>query len=423
MKPFWTDLQEEWHTRRWFRVLLTIAAAWSLARLGLQASVLFSGNENQAAIDLQVYLDASRHFIEGAALYPTSLEILEYHFPYPPIFACLFAPFLWLPAQVNIALQLLLHIAAYIALFAAWRRIFAFCELDHANRMLILTLPVWLVFSPFWDDLGYLNIYTIMALLGTLLIEAILKQNLAQAILWLTFILVTKPQWAFAAAIPLLFKHYRFFFKMLIGALLSYLILAGITALVGGSAYVVGQFREYIGLLARLGREFPYRGPESGFLGYNHSIKQIFAFMLGPSEAILRLATAIKVILLIPLGILCLRLFSKRDGNITPAVALEIALLLYLGAFIWLDVLWEAFLTIAIYAYLVSAADRKWTVVLSIFFLAYALLDPIRAILYVVGPPMIQDSYLPWDYSIYIPTTMLTILANYSWLLKQRWHD
>ncbi len=423
MKSFWNALQEEWHKTRWFRIVLVIAAIWALARLGLQISVLFSGDENQAAIDLQVYLDASRNFTEHAALYPQSLEILEYHFPYPPIFALLFAPFLWVPAQINIAIHLLLRIAAYIALFATWRRIFEFCKLDRANRMMILTLPVWLVFSPFWDDLGYINIYTIMALLGSLLTEAVIKQNLGRAILWLTLILITKPQWAFAAAVPFLFKHYRFFFKMLLGALLSYLILAGITTLIGGPAYVATQFREYVRLLARLGQEFPYRGPESGFLGYNHSIKQIFAFLLGPSEATLRLATAVKVGLLAPLGFLCIRTLVRRSNNPPSTVLVEMALLLYLGAFIWLDILWEAFLTIAIYAYMLSTTDKKWAIVLSIFFLAYALLDPIRAILYVVGPPMIQDSYLPWDYSIYIPTTMLAILANYSWLLTRRWSD
>lgn len=423
MKSFWETIQEAWNRERWFRVVLTIAAIWAIARFGLQAAVLFSGDENQAAIDLQVYLDASHHFVERTGLYPQILEILEYHFPYPPIFAFLFTPFLWLPASVNIALHLFLRIMAYVALFAAWWRIFQFCKLDQANRFLVLTLPVWLAFSPFWDDLGYLNIYTVMALLGTLLLEAVLKQSLVRAVVWLTLILITKPQWAFAAAIPLLLKQYRFFFKMLLWSILGYLGLAGVTAFVGGPSYVAGQFQEYIRLLVRLGHEFPYRGPESGFLGYNHSIKQIVAFLLGPSTVALKVATGVKIGLLIPLGFLCARAFVRRPDEMTLTGKLELGFLLYLGAFIWLDILWEAFLTIAIYVYLIPSLNKKGVIALSTIFLPYALLDPLRAILYVVGPPMIQDSYLPWDYSIYIPIIMLVILANYIVLLVRRYRD
>jgi len=420
MRLFWSAVRQTWAGARWFRIVLIIALIWTILRLGLQASVLLAGEENQAAIDLQVYVDASRHFAERADLYPESLEVLEYHFPYPPTFAFLFSPLTWLPGRANIVLHLLLRILAYIALFAAWQRIFCFCKLDRAARMLLLTLPVWLVYSPFWDDLGYINIYTVMALLGTLLVEAVLKKDLPRSILWLTLILITKPQWAFAAAVPLILGQGRFFLRMLAGALACYLVLAGVTALAGGPAYVWAQFREYASLLGRLGNEFPWRGPGSGFLGYNHSVKQTFAYFLGPSETVLSLATGLKLGLLVPLGIVAFKMFRRRS-QVEPPAALELACLLYLGAFIWLDILWEAFLAIAVYACLFPTLTSKaGRAVLGVLFLAYALLDPFRAVLYVAGSPMAQDSYFLWDYSVYLPVILIVILALYFPLLVRR---
>jgi hypothetical protein len=414
-------LKETWNAKRWFRILLIATLIWTALRIGLDAYIVFSGTEGQAGVDQQVYTDAAQSFAKRADLYPTSLESLENQYPYPPVFALLSEVLLILPSEANIIISSLLHILTFCALYFIWWKIFQYCKLDKAAQALILTIPLWLMFSPFWDDLSYLNIYTIMALLGSLLIYAVLKEDLWQAVPWLVLILITKPMWAFAAAVPLLLGHakdYRFFAKLILWSLGGYVLLAGITFLVGGPAYIYRQYQDYIQLLLRLGNDFPWRGPDSGFMGYNHSMKQIIAYYVGKSASTLRLATLIKVILLVPLVAFAIKTIFKPKQQRPLPETLEIAFLFYLGAFIWLDILWEAFLSIAIFTYLISVSENKTLRgVIYAVFLPYALLDIYRVVLYVANTPMVQDSYLLWDFSIFVPIIMIVIVTFYAILL------
>jgi hypothetical protein len=227
--------------------------------------------------------------------------------------------------------------------------------------------------------------------------------------------------WAFAAAVPLLLGHakdYRFFAKLILWSLGGYVLLAGITFLVGGPAYIYRQYQDYIQLLLRLGNDFPWRGPDSGFMGYNHSMKQIIAYYVGKSASTLRLATLIKVILLVPLVAFAIKTIFKPKQQRPLPETLEIAFLFYLGAFIWLDILWEAFLSIAIFTYLISVSENKTLRgVIYAVFLPYALLDIYRVVLYVANTPMVQDSYLLWDFSIFVPIIMIVIVTFYAILL------
>ncbi len=70
--------------------------------------------------------------------------------------------------------------------------------------------------------LDVLNIYILLALQATLLIDAVLRERLGWALLWLSLILQTKPMWAFAAAVPLLLGRYRFFLRLVGGAVAIY---------------------------------------------------------------------------------------------------------------------------------------------------------------------------------------------------------
>ncbi len=99
-------------------------------------------------------------------------------------------------------------------------------------------MPVWLIFSTFWADLAYANVYVIMALLATLLIEAVLKHRLGWSILWLGLIIQIKPQWAFAIFIPLCLREWKFLFKLLAGAGLLYLACMGASMLAVGSGFI-----------------------------------------------------------------------------------------------------------------------------------------------------------------------------------------
>jgi len=416
-------LQECWQSSPWFRGLLITSLVWLALRLAMQAYLLADPVSMQVGVDLQVYLEAAGNFLRSADLYPESLAVLESHFPYPPVFALAFIPFTWLPFQAVVVIHTLLHIFFTYLLFIHWGRIFQRWMLDQAGRMLALSLPLWIVFSAFWDDLLYLNIYTLMALLGTLLIESLLEQDLPRAVTWLTLILSTKPHWAFAVLLPLFFGQRRFFAKVILSSLVGYAALALLAILGGGADYAWGQYRDYFDLLARLGREFPWREAGAGFLGYNHSIKQVFAYFIGNDAQAMSAATGMKFLLLLPAAFIVIRAILRpsrqADGEV-PAL-LELAFLLYLAAFIWLDILWEATLAIAIFTWALATGKKRWEGwLVAAAFIPYAILDIWRLVAYLAGAPLVQDAYLAWDYSMYIPTTLIVLLSLYIILLARR---
>ncbi len=444
-----TSVQRLWKRSRVYRLLLTVALAYTLLRLVVQgiylAILLFpqwqvmgglpswTGAEGpMVPADLQIYLNAAKHFYSRQDLYlKGSLERLEEHYPYAPPFAMFFVPFLLLSPVAVSVVHTLLHIAAYGFLYVRWMVIFRKHELGAAAEKLAWSLPLWLVFSSFWTDLGYLNIYIIMALLGTLLVEAILNERLGWALLWLSVIAQVKPHWTFAVVVPLLMGQWRFFWKLIGRAVVVYLLVAGVTILVAGPAYGLQQYADYVGFLSRLSRDFPWRGPDKPFLGYNHSIKQIVVYLLGVSPATLRLATAIKLLLLTPLVVIVLRHLwwryrSNVEGERTEMrgadvqLALDFAFLLYLGAFIWLDMVWELSLGIAIYPYLLGTTPDRWIRYgISAAFLPYALLDPLRTFSFLIGgmKVILPGPYVVTDPAIYFPLIMVALLAFYAWLV------
>jgi hypothetical protein len=442
------QLRHCWSRSRVYRVVLVIAVVYAVVRLAVHGAYLammlypnagimggtpeWAGGEGEpmVPVDLQVYLDAAQHLRSRQDLYlQDALDSIEYHFPYPPFYALAFVPFLWLSPLGVSFIHTLIHLVSYGVMYVGWYRIFHRLECHRANEMLAWTLPVWLIFTSFWSDLGYLNVYIIMALLATLLIDAVLKERLGWALLWLSLILQTKPMWAFAVAVPLLLGHYRFFFKLMVLAVVAYIAIAGFTILMVGPAYGWEQYADYVQLLSRLGRDFPWRGPEAPFLGYNHSIKQIAAYVFGPSPLTLRLATMVKVLLLAPLAVICLRRLTRPAGQASytlPRLSLDLAFALYLGAFIWLDVVWELSLGIVVFTYLLATLERQRTRILVwVVFLPYALVDFLQfAGFAVFGMDVIAPGpYILTDPSIYVPMVMIVILTFYALLVKRLWQS
>jgi hypothetical protein len=378
--------------------------------------------------DLQIYLDAAQHFEKRQGLYlQGSLEKLEEHYPYAPPFALGFTPFLRFAPSTVAVMHTILHFVAYAWMYIRWGKIFQELNLNKANEFLASTLPLWLVFSAFWGDLGYLNIYLIMAFIGTLFIEAVLKERLVTAAFWLAIILQIKPHWAFAAAVPLFLGRYRFFAKLILLALAGYIAIVGLTVLIGGVDYVFNQYSEYVQFLSRLSHDFPWRGPEDPFLGYNHSIKQIVVYLLGTHRWAFRLATLIKILCLLPLGFVGFRFIKnppKKVGYDIPRLALDWAFVLYLGAFIWLDMVWELSLGIAVFVYLLGTLQsptlRK---IIWIVFPLYALVDLIQVLSFAIfGMDIIAPGpYILTDPSIYLPLIMAAILSFYVLLICRLW--
>ncbi|HML21151.1 MAG TPA: glycosyltransferase family 87 protein [Aggregatilinea sp.] len=430
-----TSLPEMWARSRTFRRVLVATLIFAVLRLLMQffllAGTVYEGETEDGFFppDLQVYIDAADHFRAGEDLYlKGSLAHLESHYTYAPSFAVLAVPLLWLPPAVVAWGDTLFHLFAYIVLYFWWNRIFRKLELHRAREGLAWLLPVWLIFSAFWGDLNYLNIYVPMALLGTLLIEAILDENLGWSVLWLSIVLQIKPQWAFAAAVPLLLGHYRFFWKLAASTLAAFVAIDGVTMLVMGPAYGWQQHIDYVRLLERLSRDFPWREFSSGFLGYNHSITQTVIYLAGNSAASLRLAGVIKLAILLPLVAVALRALRHPRRGDSPIEAqqlgLEWAFALYMGAFIWLDMVWELTLGIAVFTYLIVTVEgsriKTW---LWAVFMVYALADLWQMVSYLAlgDAALIQDAYVVTDPNMYIPVVMIVILSFYALLVSRLW--
>ena len=426
-------IKAQWSGSKIYRVLLILAVLYALLRLAIQI-FLFSdalrpeavAEGVQVSADLQQsYIASAQHFQAREDLYlKGSLEHVEAHYLYSPAFAFFFAPLLLLPLQILLPIMVVIHLLAYALLYIWWGRIFEQNHLTNIASQWAGLLPLYLVFSPFWDDLSYMNTYLIVALFATLLIDAILREQLGWASFWLgAAILPIKPHWAFAVALPLLLGRYRFFLKLLAGAGLAYLIVAGVTILAGGVEYGIRQYQDYFAFLSRITRDYPWWGPDKPFLGYNHSILQIVLYALGVSAANMRLATILKLILLLPLGWISLKfLRNPRDqaGSVIPETALSLVFAFYLGAFIWLDMVWELSLGIVIFAYLLATSEHKGTrILLWVLFGPYALLDIWRLVSYMaLGDRVLYEgAYVLTDPLIYFPWIMMVLLVFYAVLL------
>ena len=251
-----------------------------------------------------------------------------------------------------------------------------------------------------------------------------ISKDLGKSLLWLSIIIQIKPQWAFAAIVPLLIGKHRFFFKLVGLAGLTYVGITALTVIVAGPAYGWKQYEDYFQLLANLlNRNYPWRTLDDGFLGYNHSITQIVVYLVGVSPTAFRLATALKLILLVPLGLVSVR-FLSRPPDETPQdarVFLELAFAFYLASFIWLDAVWELSLGIAIYVFLVGTlTNSKANTFGKIAFLVYALIDVWQFTNFVMLGPLvvIPGPYVLTDPSIYLPIIMIVTLTFYALLVK-----
>ena len=430
-----TYIQEYWSKSKAYRVLLILALIYAVLRLAIQI-FLFSDAMRPEAVaegvqvsaDLQQsYIASAQHFQARTDLYNKgSLEHVEAHYLYSPAFAFFFSPLLLLPLQTLLPLMVVIHILVYALLYIWWNRIFVQNHLSNVARQWAGLLPVTLVFSAFWDDLSYMNTYLLVALFATFLIDTVLRESLVWASFWLgAVILPIKPHWAFALALPLLLGRYRFFFKLLIGATLAYLAVAGITVLAGGVVYGLRQYRDYFAFLSRLTRDYPWWGPDQPFLGYNHSIMQIVLYWFGVSAANMDLATVLKLILLLPLGWVGLKFLRrpiKKAGSEVPETALALVFALYLGAFLWLDMVWELSLGVVIFAYLLATTPGKSIrILLWVLFAPYALLDIWRLVSYLaLGESVLyQDAYVLTDPLLYIPWIMIILLVFYAILLSK----
>ena len=116
-----------------------------------------------------------------------------------------------------------------------------------------------------------------MSLLATLFIEAVLYERLGWSLAWLSIILQLKPQWAFAAAMPLLLGQWRFFLKLIALAIITYGAIVGLMMFVAGSTYVWQQYTDYFQFLLNMRGNFPWRGPRLLFWDITTRLRRSFS--------------------------------------------------------------------------------------------------------------------------------------------------
>lgn len=350
-----------WRTSKLFRVILIIGVVYGILSLGIQVYYL-SGQMNENAqvevpIDAVVYMGAAERLLAQQPLYPLPLTAEEF-FQYSPVFALFVSPLRQLSPGSLVVVLSLVHLIAYPVLFWRWRGLFRQLGLVSAERCLVASLPLWIVFEVFWSDWAYMNIYVLVALLGTLLVEAVLAERAVAAGLILSFILAVKPQWAFAAAIPLLLRRWRLLVVMLTVAGVVYLGLVGATILATSWQYGVQQYADYFRFLAALPSNYPWPTYKTHALpGYNHSIMQWTIYWLGNYRFSHIFATLLKGMVLTPLAVIVYRIW--RSAAVSAEHKLDLAFLLYLGTFVWLDWLWELALMVVMLPYL-WADGKRW---------------------------------------------------------------
>lgn len=433
-RAVWENIRKTWRHSRVYRWVLTAALLYVLLRFGAQVYYLmefFRIGPTQGYLappDLQLYLNASQHLLNRQDLYTLGplTDTTVYH--YAPSFALLFIPFLWMTPQVAAITHTLLHFPIYALLYIRWARIFRKTGLAQAEETLILALPLWLVFSAFWGELAWLNIYILMALLATLLIEAVLEERLAWSLLWLSILFQIKPQWAFAAALPLLLGRWRFFFKLMILTLVVYLGIVGVVLLVAGPSYGLEQYKNYFLFLVNLSDNFPWHEPGHAYMGYNHSIAQVIIYWLGATPATMRVVTGIKLLLLMPFSVIAWRCFRdtlrRIDRKVSPLLSLDLVFVLYLSAFLWLDMVWELTLGIAVFTYLWATAKSSMAKAgMGITFVFYALIDLWRLVsLLLFGSKVLSPNLdVLSDPALYFPVITVVVLTFYAILLGRLW--
>jgi len=423
-------IRNAWSRSGWYRLGLILALAFLIVRIAGHLYYLFivspqeMGSFNGIFVpnDLKDYLEAAQRFSLREDLYLSGqLDRVEFY-QYSPAYALLLTPLLSIHPTVIVILDTLLHIAAYAVMYFTWRRIFKRISLPRGEDMLAWTLPLWLVFEPFWSELSYLNIYILVALLATWLTEAVLREDLAGAVLWTVVLLQVKPFWVFAVGVPLLLGNRKFFWKILAGAVLGYLAIAGITVLAAGPGYGLRQYAEYFRFLPEMSTNFPWRGPDLPFLGYNHSVMQVMVYLAGVSPGAMLAGKLIKLAILLPLvGLSMWHLFRPEQKEVSSLHKLEMAFALYVGAFIFLDIIWEVSLGLAVFAYLLAVTENRAERVLAcVLFIPYCLLDFWRFLSYIIwGEDSLAGAYVLTDPSAYLPMILFVLLTFYAILLRR----
>jgi hypothetical protein len=320
---------------------------------GLPQQFVFPGN------DLVVYLRAGQAVWSGDGPYVTEPWTDPAVFHYSPAIAAITAQVVGRTTGFGDALPFRLLALLYWAVIViclpvawiVWRRVFSIF-LPNSPSLMTAWLPVWLIYSQWFADQNYLNIYTVLMVLTGALTLAIARERSWLAVLLAALILQTKPHYAFPLILPLLLGNWRYFIKLLAGTATAYLAVAGATVLAVGPPYGLALYDDYARFLTSIQANYPW---SSYYLGYNHSWYSIVHWIFGIRPWASIVVTAIKIVSFIPVGWLGWRVLRGRITD-RPIAALGLALALHLWSMTLLDQLWEVSLAIVAFMYLLATA-------------------------------------------------------------------
>ena len=414
-------LCQQWRNSSSFRVwtiLATIGLVLNLALTVLWQMEIVSFDDTPPANDLKIYLDAGHRFLQRENLYVAPRADFGLY-AYSPAFAALPGFLTFLPYKLVWVVDALLHLLAYWVIYWLWYRIFRDQKLNSAAKAFIRLFPLWIIFTGLLYEIAYMNIYIFMAFIATLLLEAMLNQHVAKAILWLTILLLIKPQWAFALGIPFLLGQWRFLAKVAGGALLAYFAVAAVMMLFTGQ-YALEQYREYFQFLGSIPYTFPWNTmAKDGHAGYNNSLMQLVIFFTNHASYSLAVTTVVKIVLSLPVILIYLRYRRQTPLQGNPAFILEWIFALYLLAFLWLDVVTELTFGIVVFAYLLGTLPNPISKNLArLVFLPYALTHlwiTFTGIASFLAP--LPDAII--DPSLFIPFILIAMLGLYGLVLWQ----
>jgi hypothetical protein len=378
--------------------------------------------------DLFIHVSAAQRLAAGQDLYysgdPPKFEVYNYS----PLYALLLSGLRFLSFRQHAVLHGVLVLAAYVGLFLTWRRVFPRMGAPQAGQMLVISLPAWLLYTAYWGDALLLNLYVILALAVSWLFIFIWEEKMWPSAILLVLILQVKPQWAFALLLPLLLGRQRFFWQLIGLVIAGYLLGLAAAVLALGPQYGLAQYAAYLEMLSTHHLEIPWHG-QGQPMGYDHSIAQVYFSLFGYRSEAWPLVRAIKLALLAPLGIFCawrglLTLLARCEPTrVDGRFALECFFSLYCAAFLWLDLVWEATLSIVIFAYLFSSLPGLVRWLAAVPFGWYTISDLWQTVGIALASAMLGAETIAahgpplWaDPSYHLPVILLVFLTFYGLL-------
>jgi hypothetical protein len=307
-----------------------------------------------------------------------------------------------------------------IGLFLLWKRILQRSNID----IPFWILPFWFAFSPFVYDAVTLNVNTFMALLASLYLWFLLKNDQSarlSAIVMLFLMVTIKPQWGFFAFLPLVHRNWKEFLQMIVGVVILFLALFGLGSLFTNIGYIFQQHISYLEYLATFAQRFTYWNLPPGPYEYNNSIYQVIIYVLGNIKAGITTAKLVQLGFFILLAIVfAMTIFTKRtEENVAEQDKNMIRwfFIFYCATILYPPLNFDFSLGIPMFLFL-AAQGRLQKILVGIPLLIVAFQDIIRIIIGSFG----ADGWFPFIFADTVIALIFLLSMKPSVIHEERKH-